>query len=315
MNTAYLWLEHLSQPAPSVLTVGTFDGVHRGHQVILRHVRERARALGLRSLALTFHPHPRAVLYPQEGPFRLLSTLAERSYLIHELGIEQVVVAHFDQDFAQMDSESFVREVLLKRLGMREIVVGYDHHFGKGRRGDPETLRRLAARWGFSVEVIPPQHVDELAVSSTQIRRALQQGKLALARELLGRPYWISGVVVAGQGRGRELGFPTANLALPPEKLLPPYGVYVVDVCTSEGVRYRGMLNLGSRPTFQEEKPLAEVHLLEFSGNLYGQMLWVELLAYLRPIARFPDAEALRRQLEEDRARCASFRPDVPLHA
>ncbi|MCS7082170.1 MAG: bifunctional riboflavin kinase/FAD synthetase [Bacteroidetes bacterium] len=315
MTAPYIWLDELTESQPSVVTVGTFDGVHRGHQVILGRVRERARSLGLRSVALTFHPHPRQVLHPEVGPHRLLSTLSERAGLIRELGIDEVVVVRFTHEFAQMDSETFVRQMLLDRLGMRQMVVGYDHHFGRDRQGDPETLWRLSKRWGFHLEVIPPQQVHALTISSTQIRQALAQGDVLLAWELLGRPYWISGTVVPGRGRGRMLGFPTANLSIPPEKFLPAQGVYAVDVTLPNGASYRGMLNLGHRPTFGDSECVPEVHLLGFSGELYGEVLWVECLAHLRPVQRFPDAEALRRQLEADRARCAALRRDVLLHA
>lgn len=289
------------RPEGTVVTVGSFDGVHRGHEAVLREIAARARAAGRHSVLVTFDPHPMAVVNPAAAPL-LLTTGPERREILAQTGLDYAVLLHFDRALAAMPPEQFVREVLVRGCGMRELVIGHDHGFGRGRQGDVELLGRLGAALGFAVDVVPALEVDGHAVSSTQVRRAVAGGDLALAARLLGRRYFATGQVVPGDGRGRGLGFPTANLAcIPPRKLLPPDGVYAVRV-EWRGGRADGMMNQGGRPTFQQAERSLEVHLLDYAGSLYGEWLKVEWVARLRDVRRFPSLDALRAQLERDRS-------------
>ncbi len=285
----------------TVVTVGSFDGVHRGHEAVLTEIAARARAAGRRSVLVTFDPHPMAVVNPSAAPL-LLTTGPERREILAQTALDYAVLLHFDRALAAMPPERFVREVLVEGCGMRELVIGHDHGFGQGRQGDIQLLGRLGAELGFAVDVVPALEVDGHTVSSTLVRRAVAGGDLALATRLLGRRYFATGQVVPGDGRGTPIGFPTANLAgVPDRKLLPPDGVYAVRV-EWRGGRADGMMNQGGRPTFQQAERSLEVHLLDFAGSLYGEWLKVEWVARLRDVQRFPSLDALRTQLERDRS-------------
>jgi riboflavin kinase/FMN adenylyltransferase len=285
----------------TVVTVGSFDGVHRGHEAVLREIAARARAAGRHSVLVTFDPHPMAVVNPAAAPL-LLTTGPERREILAQTALDYAVLLNFDRALASMPPEQFVRQVLVHGCGMRELVIGHDHGFGQGRQGDASLLARLGAELGFAVDVVPALVVDGQAVSSTLVRRAVAGGDLAHATRLLGRPYFATGQVVPADGRGRTIGFPTANLAgIPPRKLLPPDGVYAVRV-EWRGGRADGMMNQGGRPTFQQAERAVEVHLFDFAGSLYGEWLKVEWVARLRNVQRFPSPEALRAQLERDRS-------------
>lgn len=284
----------------TVLTVGTFDGVHRGHQDVLRRLVRRAREAGLPSVLLTFEPHPLTVIRPASAP-PLLTLPAEKLEVLAPIGLDYVVVLPFTPALASYTAEQFVDLVLRRRYRLRELLIGYDHHFGRGRAGSADVLRELGAARGFGVEVVRPVSVDdEAAVSSTRIRRAVAAGQLDASASGLGRPYSVSGRVVAGAGRGRALGYRTLNLApVDPRKLLPPEGVYAVRVQTPGGA-HNGMLNLGPRPTFGEAGVGIEAHLFDASGDFYGAWVRVDFIARLRDTRRFEDAAALRLQLEQD---------------
>jgi riboflavin kinase/FMN adenylyltransferase len=289
------------RPEGTVVTVGSFDGVHRGHEAVLREIATRARAAGRHSVLVTFDPHPMAIVNPAAAP-PLLTTGPERREILAQTGLDYAVLLRFDRDLAWMPPEEFVRRILVRGCGMRELVIGHDHGFGRGRRGDVDLLRHLGAELGFAVDVVPALEVDGHPVSSTGVRRAVAGGDLALAARLLGRHYFATGQVVPGDGRGRTLGFPTANLAgVPAHKLLPPDGVYAVHV-EWRGGRAEGMMNQGGRPTFQKAERSLEVHLLDFTGDLVGEWLKVQWVARLRDVRRFPSPEALRAQLERDRS-------------
>jgi riboflavin kinase / FMN adenylyltransferase len=298
----------------SVVTVGTFDGVHPGHRSVIADVVARARATDRLSVAVTFEPHPLAVVNPTAAPPRL-TTAAERIEALATTGVDRVMVLRFDAAMAALSPEAFVVEVLQRRCGMRELVIGHDHGFGKGRQGDVATLQRLGEVHGFTVDVVEPvvPAGDDLPVSSSRIRRAIAGGDLDAAARLLGRPYTVLAPVTTGDRRGRTIGYPTLNLALAPEKLLPPDGVWVVMVETPAG-RFGGMMNQGHRPTFDDGRRLLEVHLVDWTGDLYDQWVRVQWLAPLRAIRRFDGVDALRQQLDEDavraRAVVARGRPD-----
>lgn len=285
----------------SVLTTGTFDGVHLGHQDILRYLVHRAGEIGGVPTVVSFDPHPREVLGVDRVP--LLTTLDERAHLLESLGIERFVVLPFTRDLSLLEPEAYVEDVLIRQVGLREIVIGYDHRFGRGRAGDATTLERLGAHHGFSVDVIPKHSEAGTAVSSSRIRRQLEEGHAAEAAHLLGRPYRLSGTVIAGDQRGRTIGFPTANVRLvDSRKLLPRIGVYAIRAELVDGTRRGGMMNVGYRPTFEMEGDVTvEVHLFDFSGDLYGRPLHVEVLARLRDEQRFEGVDALVAQLHEDR--------------
>lgn len=289
-------------PEGTVVTVGTFDGVHRGHLAVLDEITRRARAANRRSVLVTFEPHPLEVVNPQAAP-PLLTTGPERREVLALTGLDYAVFLRFNRALADLTPERFVREVLIARCGMRELVIGHDHGFGRGRSGDVETLRRLGASDGFQVDVVGLVALGGHAVSSTAIRRAVAGGDLGTAGRLLGRPYTLSGRVVRGEGRGRTIGIPTINVGDYGErKLLPPDGVYAARVEWAGGVA-GGMLNQGPKPTFGEVRRTVEVHLFGVDADLYGQWVRVEWLDRLRDVERFGSAAELRAQLERDRHR------------
>ena len=287
--------------AGSVVTVGSFDGVHRGHRAVIAEAIARARSASRLSVVVTFEPHPAAVLSAR--PPARLTVGAERLEAMAELGVDRLVVLRFDRALAALDFESFVEDVLVRRCAMRELVIGADHGFGKGRSGDRRTLPALGERLGFGVTVVGPvPDARGEAISSTRIRAALGEGHLARAADWLGRPYRITGRVVPGAGRGRALGIPTLNLEpLDPEKALPPDGVYAARVEWAGGVA-GAMMNQGPRPTVGDTRRSLEAHLFGFDGNLYGRTVRVEWVARLRDVRRFESLEALRLQLDRDKA-------------
>jgi len=290
-----------AHPEGTVVTVGTFDGVHLGHMAVLREIVERARVAGRKSVLVTFEPHPLLVVNPQAAPPELTSG-PERREVLALTGLDYVVFLRFDRRLADYTPERFVREVLVGRCGMRELVIGHDHGFGRGRSGDVETLKRLGATDGFAVDIVGQVELGGHPISSTAIRRAVAGGDLRTAARLLGRCYSLSGRVVRGEGRGRSIGVPTINVgAVPERKLLPPDGVYAARVEWGGG-RAGGMLNQGPKPTFGELKRSVEVHLFGVSADLYGQWVRVEWVERLRDVQRFASAEQLRDQLARDRA-------------
>ncbi|HEY3280176.1 MAG TPA: bifunctional riboflavin kinase/FAD synthetase [Gemmatimonadales bacterium] len=289
----------------AVVTLGTFDGVHRGHQAVLAEVVRRARARDLDSLLVTFDRHPLEVVNPAAAP-KLLTLPDEKRELLGATGVGRVVWLPFTREVAQLDADEFVGRLCAEH-GMRELVLGYDHGFGRGRGGDVELVRRLGAAEGFDVAVVDAVREDGQPISSTLIRAAVAHGDLGAAARGLGRTYGLRGQVVQGAGRGRTIGVPTINLAPPdPRKLLPPDGVYAAWVTiggrgTGEGGRVGGMMNQGPRPTFREAERTLEIHLFDFAGDLYGETVWVEWVRRLRDVQTFPSREALVAQLERDR--------------
>jgi riboflavin kinase / FMN adenylyltransferase len=282
---------------PSAVALGIFDGVHLGHRAILGTALTRARADGLEAVACTFDPHPMEVLQPDRAP-RPITTLEERLALIGETGIDAVVVLAFTRDLAAVEPEAFVKEVLLERLRAREIVVGYNHRFGRGARGDARLLQELAPRMGFQAHVVPPMTVEGAPVSSSEIRAALQRGDVTRAARDLGRPYSIAGPVTSGAGRGRTLGFPTANVESE-RPVLVARGVYRGRMLVDDAA-HPAVVNVGVRPTFGETTLAVEAHLLDFSGDLYGRRVRLEFLERLREEMRFPSVEALKAQVARD---------------
>ncbi len=282
------------------VTVGTFDGVHRGHQDVLGRLVRGARERDLKSVLVTFEPHPLEIVRPESAP-RLLTLPDEKKEILAEVGLDYVAVVPFTRQLASYDAEQFVALVLRERFRMRALLIGYDHGFGRNRSGSAEVVQEIGARDGFHVDVVRPVSVgDERPVSSTMIRNAIAGGDLAAAARGLGRPYSVSGRVVAGEGRGRTLGFRTLNLEPVAErKLLPPEGVYAVRAQTPHGV-FGGMMNLGPRPTFGDMRVGLEAHLFDADGDWYGAHVRIEFVERLRDVMRFADAAALAARLHED---------------
>lgn len=284
----------------SVVTVGSFDGVHRGHQAVLAEIARRAQRAARASLLVTFDPHPLDVVNPDAAP-KLLTTPEEKQEVLAASPVDEVVVLPFTHELSELSAPEFVSSVLRERYGMVDLVLGYDHGFGRGRSGDVETVRQMGREQGFTVDVVDAVRDDGQPISSTVIRTGVAHGELDRAERWLGRPYAFSGVVERGAGRGRTIGIPTINLTPPAKKLLPPDGVYAVHVAVG-GHTYGGMMNQGARPTFGVTARGLETHLFDFAGDLYGERVRVEWVRRLRDVRTFPSREALMAQLEHDRA-------------
>ncbi len=283
----------------TVATVGTFDGVHRGHWTVLREIRERADATGRRSVLVTFDPHPLRIVRPEHAPL-MLTTPVEKKEILAEAGLDYAVFLSFTEALSRYEPRRFVEEILVERLRVEELVIGYDHGFGRDREGDPTTLRDIGDELGFTVDVVPPVVVGAEAVSSSRIRRMLMEGRVSEVIEPLGRPYSIRGIVVRGEGRGRGLGFPTANLAIGErDKLIPPEGIYAVRAILRSGT-YMGALHMGPRPTFKGSPPSVELHLLDFDRDIYGEEIRVDFIERLRGIEPFTGVDALVDQIRKD---------------
>jgi riboflavin kinase/FMN adenylyltransferase len=290
----------------AAITVGTFDGVHRGHWAVLQRLCEVAREDDLHSVLVTFDPHPLKIVRPEIAP-RLLTTPNEKKEILSLSGIDYAVFLSFTRSLSLYLPEEFVRDVLLERFSLKRLVVGYDHGFGRGRSGDAETMREVGARFGFDVEILGPALMNGEAISSSRIRRALQAGDVERAAMGLGRPYSLSGVVVHGEGRGRRLGFATANVAVGHgDKLLPRDGIYAVSAA-SRSHHGPGLLHLGPRPTFRGSPPSIELHLLDFDGDLYGELVQVAFLARLRDVQPFASSSELVEQMRRDREAAVDF--------
>jgi riboflavin kinase/FMN adenylyltransferase len=301
--------ENIPFDSGTVLTVGTFDGVHQGHQAIIKRLLDSAKELGGRAVIVTFEPHPQIVLQkPEREPIRLLSSIEERLQLFEKFGIENVVIIRFSQEFSQMSSENFVRHLLVGNIGMKKILIGYDHLFGKDRTGNEALLRSLGEELGFDVEKTDELRAGDTAISSTKIRYALTHGQLEQANDALGYPYCVEGIVVEGHRRGHTLGIPTANVKPKDQnKLLPANGVYLVSSMI-DGQLYYGMANIGLRPTFTDDLiPTLEVHYLFMDMNLYERIVRVDFLKYIREERKFESVDLFLSQVVEDRNICLEW--------
>ena len=295
----------------SVVTVGAFDGIHLGHRALIAAAIDRARRLRLPAVVLTFSTHPAAVLRPDRAP-ALLTTRDERLEAIASLGVDRLVVVPFTRVVADLSARDFVAGVLVANLGIKDLVIGHDHALGRDRVGDAAELRRLGGDLGFGVTVVDPVRLDGGAVSSSAVRAALERGDVGAAEAMLGRPYWLTGRVVRGEGRGREIGVPTANLDVGPEKLVPAAGIYAVRAWVGGGApgdggaRYpaagprEAVLHIGPRPVFDDERPTIEAHIIGFSGDLYGRRLRVELVQRIRDVEDFESVESLVAAIRRD---------------
>ena len=289
-----------SIPNP-VLTIGTFDGVHVGHQKILQQVKKEAEKIGGESVLFTFFPHPRMVLYPESHGLKLLQTQEEKMAKLERVGVENCIVYPFTFDFSRLSAIEFVRDILVNKLHIKKLVIGYDHQFGKNREGNIAFLKEICEVYGFEVIEIPAQDIDAVNVSSTKIRNAILDGDIAKANEYLGEKFELTGTIVHGQAIGKTIGFPTANIQVNSDlKLIPGNGVYAVDVSLKNS-HYFGMLNIGNRPTVNDSADRTiEVHILDFSSEIYAEEITVNFIDKLREEKQFSDLQELQKQLKED---------------
>lgn len=297
----------------TILTVGTFDGVHLGHKEILTHLIEESKSKNKRSCIVTFHPHPQHIIQSHSKKnLKLLTSIEERIYLFDKLGIDSTFVIPFNREFSQLGAEEFILDILYKKLGFSDFLIGYDHSFGKNREGNYKLLKSLSEKHNFNVTQIGAKTTDDSQIiSSTKIRESLENRDIKLANKMLGWNYFITGIVREGHKRGRTIGFPTANV-IPEEvnKLIPRNGVYVVK-STIEGVEYFGMANIGTRPTFLENaQALLEVHFFDLNMDLYGKELRVKFLSYVREEKKFEIIDKLVNQLKDDKQFSLNFLKD-----
>ena len=290
-----------------VVTSGTFDGVHLGHKKILSRLREISTQSGGETVVLTFWPHPRTVVSDDSQSLQLLSTIDEKIELFSELGIQHLAIVPFTRGFSELSSHEFIQQILVDKIGTKKLVIGYDHRFGRNREGSFDFLQENCSAYGFEVEEIPREDIENMGISSSRIRKALVTGHIDEANELLGRPYNLSGTVVKGKQLGRTIGFPTANVhAHESYKLVPMNGVYVI-YATHNGVKYKGMLNIGVRPTVDGTMRTIEAHLFDFDQEIYGEDLQLELLHYLRPEQKFDSLDMLVKQINVDQANSLAY--------
>lgn len=294
--------DELTKIPNPVLTIGTFDGVHLGHQKIIQQLNEEAEKHGGESVLFTFYPHPRMVLFPDSHGLKLLQTQVEKIEKLERIGLQNVIVHPFTKEFSRLTAIEFVRDFLVNKLNVQTIVIGYDHQFGKNREGSLDLLKELAPIYGFNVIEIAAHDIDDVNVSSTKIRNALKSGNIEVANKFLGEPFELNGTVISGQQIGRSIGYETANIDLGSSlKLIPENGVYLVRVILPSRAEYFGMMNIGTKPTVSEAiTPTIEVHILDFSGDLYGKEVQVKVLSRLRDEVKFDNLEELKNQLSKD---------------
>lgn len=288
----------------SVVTIGTFDGVHLGHKRIIAQLKEEAARIGGETVIITFHPHPRKIISSVPGDIKLLNTLEEKISLLEAAGIDHLVVVPFDHAFANQTAEQYVNGFLYKYFKPHTVIIGYDHRFGKRREGDYQLMNAYGKKLGFEVKEISEKIINEIVISSTKIRHALIENKIAIANQFLGYPYFFEGLVIEGNKLGRTIGYPTANLHITSEeKLIPGNGVYAVRVRSlGLGVRsLEGMMNIGVRPTVDGKKRVIEVNIFDFEEDIYGQTLQVQVHHYLRGEVKFNGLDELKQQLQKDK--------------
>jgi riboflavin kinase/FMN adenylyltransferase len=284
---------------PSVVTIGTFDGVHLGHRKIIKRLMDSAEDTELQTALLTFYPHPRMVLQ-QSSDLKLINTIDERKHILRDTGLEHLIVHPFTLEFSRLTARAYVEEILVKGLNAKKIVIGYDHHFGRNRTANIEDLKAYGKEFGFEVDEISKQDIEEVAVSSTKIRQSLEDGDLEKANEYLTQPFFLSGEVIRGKGLGRNMGYPTANLQIEESyKLIPKEGVYVV-ASVIDGSKRFGMMNIGTNPTVGGQERSIETYFFDLDMNLYGQHLRIQLLKRIRSEVKFDGLEALIKAMKSD---------------
>lgn len=302
----YYGIQEFQKLSLAVVTSGTFDGVHLGHQKILSRLKEVCATIGGESVLITFHPHPRMVIEGAKD-LQLLTTIEEKITLLEANGVQHLLIIPFNREFSELSSEEFIHKILIDTIGTKKLVIGYDHRFGKNREGGFDYLQTNAQRYGFEIEEIPRQDLDHVTVSSSKIRKSLLEGDVHLADEFLGRPYSLSGTIVKGKQLGRTIGYPTANIQIPEEyKLVPANGVYAVQVLY-QGQAYGGMLNIGTRPTVDGTFRTIEVNIFDFDKEIYGEKLTVQFVQKIRNEQKFNGIAELKAQLVEDKIVALDF--------
>ncbi|HOV99461.1 MAG TPA: bifunctional riboflavin kinase/FAD synthetase [Bacteroidota bacterium] len=303
----YRSIDEVPYDSSTVISVGTFDGVHRAHRAILKKLVERSKSANKRNLVITFEPHPRSIVSHDAMNVKYLTTLDERMYLFQSLGIDNLLVITFDKEFSQLSFRDFYSQCIVQKIGVSEVVEGFNHHFGKDRQGTITILDELGKEFGFVVTHVEPITYNGKPISSSRIREALEDGAIDIANEMLGYPYLLTGTVIEGDKRGTTLGYPTANVELPSSKLIPKFGIYVASV-KIEGTEYFGMASIGRRPTFYKDgNVIVEVHVFDFYGTLYGKELSFSLLKRLRDQQKFDTVDQLIRQMEQDKEQSKSL--------
>ena len=297
----YNHIDEFTAVKNAVVTIGTFDGVHIGHRKIISGIKEIADSIGGETVILTFFPHPRMILHPEDESLKLITTITEKAALMEDLGVDHLIITPFSRDFSNQTAESYIRDVLVNKIGTKKIVIGYDHRFGKDRQGGFEDLQRLGPVYGFDVVEIPEQDINEVAISSTRIRNALLNGEIDLANSFLGYPFFITGTVIRGDQIGRQLGYPTANIVVEEKyKLIPTDGIFAVTV-TVAGESYKGMAYIGSRPTVNGLTRNIEVNIFDFDQEIYNQAIRIEFHHYVRGDVKFASLDELKVQLARDK--------------
>ncbi|RFZ92040.1 bifunctional riboflavin kinase/FAD synthetase [Mucilaginibacter conchicola] len=297
----YHHIDDFTRVPNAVVTIGTFDGVHIGHRKIIAHIKDLAARTGGETVILTFFPHPRMILHPEDESLKLINTINEKAELLEQLGVDHLIITPFSRDFSNQTAEEYIRDILVNKIGTKTIVIGYDHRFGKDRQGGLQDLLHLSQQYGFDVVEIPEQDINDVAISSTRIRTALLENEIHIANECLGYPFFITGKVIKGDQLGRELGYPTANLLIEENyKLIPDDGIFAVRVKVN-GRQYNGMAYIGHRPTVNGMTRNIEVNIFDFSSDIYNQQLRMEFLHYVRGDIKFSSLDELVVQLGKDK--------------
>ena len=300
----YHSIEDFPSDVNTIVTIGTFDGVHKGHQIIINRINEIAKKQAMESVVLTFDPHPRHVIYPDDQDLRLIHTLEEKIEALSKTGVQNLVLHKFTKEFSRTESVNFIRDFLVTKLNMKYMVVGFDHHFGKNRQGTFDNLIELSDAYGFKIEKIKPQNIGEVTISSTKIRNAILEGDCKKANTYLSANFSITGKVVQGNKIGSSIGYPTANIEIENQwKILPKNGVYAVKILL-KNQQYFGMLNLGNRPSISDDSFAIEVHLFDFNATIYNEELKIEFIQRIRDEKHFLDLEKLKSQLKIDEINC-----------
>lgn len=295
---------HIDEFTPvknAVVTIGTFDGVHLGHRKIISRIKELAEASGGETVILTFFPHPRMILHPEDENIKLITTINEKAALLEQIGVDHLIITPFSRDFSNQSAEDYIRDVLVNKIGTKTIVIGYDHRFGKDRRGGLNDLLDLSTVYGYEVIEIPEQDINDVAVSSTRIREALLVADIELANQFLGYPFFITGKVIRGDQIGRQIGYPTANIHVEEKyKLIPADGIFAVKV-QHNGSEYKGMAYIGSRPTINGMTRNIEVNLFDFDKEIYNETIRMEFLHFVRGDVKFNGLDELKAQIAKDK--------------
>lgn len=307
----YTQLSDFKKLDNAIVTIGTFDGVHFGHQNIIKRLCELAKSSGGESVLLTFFPHPRMIIDPENQELKMINTIDEKAQILASLGVDHLIITPFTRDFSNLSANDYIKNILVDAIGTKKIIIGYDHRFGKDRLGNINTLVENADNYGYQVEEIPEQDINDVAVSSTKIRKALLDGDVALANKYLGYAFSIYGPVIKGDKIGRTIGFPTANIFVPETyKLIPSDGIYAVTVEMGEAENpevYRGMAYIGQRPTINGMTRNIEVNIFDFNREIYGQNIKMNFLAFLREDVKFTGLETLTKQLKKDKEDTLAF--------